>query len=54
MRLAIFDELRFGIVSSDGTTITDVTDTLPSAHDPDPWTEADRVSPDTLLALPEC
>ncbi len=36
MRLAIFDELRFGIVSSDGTTITDVTDALASAHDPDP------------------
>lgn len=36
MRLAIFDELRLGVVVHGG--IVDVTDALPWAHDPDPLT----------------
>ena len=38
MKLALFDDHRLGVVSADGATLVDVSDTLPWPHDPDPLT----------------
>ena len=36
VKLAIFDDYRLGVVSSDRTAVADVTAALPWPHDPDP------------------
>ena len=38
MKLALFDDNRLGVVSTDDATLVDVTDALPWPHDPDPLT----------------
>jgi hypothetical protein len=37
VKLAIFDDYRLGLVSADESQIADVTDALPSPHDPRPF-----------------
>jgi 2-keto-4-pentenoate hydratase/2-oxohepta-3-ene-1,7-dioic acid hydratase in catechol pathway len=38
VKLALFDDSRLGLVSTDDATLVDVTDALPWPHDPDPVT----------------